>query len=66
MSCNVNDGNLLGDISRSALDGLESYIEKQQALTGKAPSVIAKAGGTVGKIYDAYQLQSAEANGRHR
>ena len=40
MSCNIDNGNLLGDISSSALDGLESYIEKQQALTGKAPSVI--------------------------
>lgn len=66
MSCNIDNGNLLGDISSSALDGLESYIEKQQALTGKLPSVIAKAGGAVGKIYDAYQLQSAAANGRHR
>lgn len=66
MSCNVNDGNLLGDISRSTIDGLDSYIEKQHVLTGKAPSVIAKAGGAVGKIYDAYQLQSAAANGRHR
>lgn len=63
MSCNINDKSLLGDISSSTLDGLKSYIEKQQSLTGKSPSVIAKAGGSVGKIYDIHQLQSAAANG---
>lgn len=66
MSCNINDKSLLGYVSSSTLDGLNSYVEKQQALTGKAPSVIAKTGGSVDKAYDAYQLQSAGANGRHR
>ncbi|THF58106.1 hypothetical protein [Pseudothauera rhizosphaerae] len=53
MSCNQGsqDGSLgaLGDVSSSALDGFDAFIDDQKS-KGMDPSIIGKIGGPVGKI----------------
>ncbi len=52
----------LGDVSSSALDGLDAFMKDQKA-KGLDPSIIGKAGGPVGDIYDVYEIGKAAADG---
>ena len=66
MSCNPGTQNdpkgWLGDVSSAALDGLDAFIKDQKA-KGIDPSIIGKAGGPVGDIYDIYQIGKAALEG---
>ena len=66
MSCNQNTQNAsqspLGDVSSSALEGLDAYIEDLKA-RGITPSIIGKAGGPVGDVYDIYEIGKAALEG---
>ena len=66
MSCNPNSQNdpqgWLGDVSSSALDGLDAHIDGLKA-RGITPSIIGKAGGPVGDVYDIYQIGKAALEG---
>jgi len=66
MSCNQNTQNAsqspLGDVSSSALEGLDAYIEDLKA-RGITPSIIGKAGGPVGDVYDIYKIGEAALEG---
>jgi hypothetical protein len=66
MSCNQNSQNnsmdWLGDVSSSALDGLDAFVNDLKA-KGVDPSIIGKAGGPVGDIYDIYQIGKAALEG---
>ena len=66
MSCNPNLQNdsrgWLGDVSSSALDGLDAHIDDLRA-RGITPSIIGKAGGPVGNVYDIYQIGRAAMEG---
>ncbi|WP_156167836.1 hypothetical protein [Lampropedia cohaerens] len=66
MSCNQGTQNdpqgWLGDVSSSALDGLDAHIDDLKA-RGLTPSIIGKAGGPVGDVYDIYQIGKAAMEG---
>ncbi|MFZ5463290.1 MAG: hypothetical protein ACOYYF_15115, partial [Chloroflexota bacterium] len=66
MSCNPNSQNdshgWLGDVSSSTLDGLDAHIDDLRA-RGITPSIIGKAGGPVGDVYDIYQIGKAAMEG---
>ena len=66
MSCNQNAQNnsqdSFGDVSSSALDGLDAFIKDQKA-KGLDPSIIGKVGGPAGDIYDFYEIGEAATEG---
>ena len=66
MSCTQGTQNdphgWLGDVSSSALDGLDAHIDDLKA-RGLTPSIIGKAGGPVGDVYDIYQIGKAAMEG---